>query len=476
MAELGQDTYPLHPFAEFLRVLHDELGCSQIVFRIPLSGCLDQDRFIGAIQVSEQRFPKLRARLSQDARGRAYLREGGTSRPVPVEFCPCESQSDRSEMLVLREISQQMLEPLRPYSDPMYRVKVLQFDQRNTLLFTIHHSIVDGSSMIRLLHQLFTDYQALSQADGIDEITLSPADLRPSDPSLFKQNGQMSSVLRRGLSVIRNRIHDLIFPVGQRLESDLSPREFVDRETGIQGLQWQGGMLYHSDRILSQTQTDRWIDRCKREGTTVHGALCAAALLALSDCYGTDPHYLLLRSPVDLHRRRMEVGDEDIDCAVSSCGRKYRVHPSGSLWDLARTCSHDIRQFIDGPGIIDSINVFDWLMSSPRRRARWVRRLRQKSGQITSRKPVVVINNLGRVSLQPRYGDLQVEGLTWFVHLPGEDFPPPYYVRAITLGGRLHLSSTGRIGLDRFTQINTRFHSLLRSGDQGSAMNGDGSS
>jgi hypothetical protein len=85
-------------------------------------------------------------------------------------------------------------------------------------------------------------------------------------------------------------------------------------------------------------------DRCRAEGTTVHGAICAAQLIATRNLFEEDDaRTLYLVCPADL---RSHIAG-DLEGQLSFCSTllrsTYRVEGEAAFWPLAREIAADLR-------------------------------------------------------------------------------------------------------------------------------------
>lgn len=83
--------------------------------------------------------------------------------------------------------------------------------------------------------------------------------------------------------------------------------------------------------------------RSRAERTTVHGALCAAALKAASPAAHPPDLAMRLSTPVSL-RKRCSPQPESIGLYLCGVDTAHRVGPATSFWDLARECTDAVQK------------------------------------------------------------------------------------------------------------------------------------
>jgi len=158
---------------------------------------------------------------------------------------------------------------------------------------------------------------------------------------------------------------------------------------------------------LAPDLTQKIINSSKRENTTVHGALCAAMLLAVADkIKGKDENlYLNCRSSVDLRRRlNPPVSDENIAMVVSALTTFHEIREDQPFWDLAKEVTQQIKQKVETSEIYNVVLSYkkgtDFLLNNP------------------DKVPFsVFITNIGRVRIPSNYGFLKIEEISYALSL-----------------------------------------------------------
>lgn len=215
----------------------------------------------------------------------------GPLRGIPTVVI--EGEADRWTEHVERELA----ERFDPTADVLIRARVLHDADRTTVIATFHHSIADGSSAVHLLRDV------IAAAGGVKSVRLdetmsieTAVEGLPSSPP--EASGQETAPSR---------------PPFFRNAGEARPSVSVGH--------------------LSTSATTALRDRARKEHSTVHGALCAAAFKIFSDA-GASIQPPQVFSPVDA-RRRLLAGVENLGAYVSGV-RANPIEGSASFWTTAR--------------------------------------------------------------------------------------------------------------------------------------------
>ena len=159
-----------------------------------------------------------------------------------------------------------------------------------------------------------------------------------------------------------------------------------------------------TQKYLEKEFTQKLIELCRQEKTTVQGALCAAMLLTVT-------HKIRMGSPrkinascnsyIDL-RRRLEppIGNKDLSILASFITSMHQITPQISFWDLSRDVSKQIELGLKREDIFKPIVIFKkiikYYIDNP------------DSSPLT-----VSVTNVGRVNIPNLYGDLELEEISF---------------------------------------------------------------
>lgn len=294
------------------------------------------------------------------------------------------------------EAGMELATPIDPRHAPLVRTVLIQGRERAALLFTAHHAIADGFSSACAIRDI------LSALAG----TALPLHSLPSaQESVLGLNGDLDE----GFEPPKD-------PAGK--PSTFRPKDAARPK--VQGLN------------LSMAATLRLRERARRHGTTVHGALCAAFLLAARDL-SLDWQDLPLRILSPINTRNILGLGERWGLFVSATSGSFD-HGNQIFWSLAR----EARLCVS-------------LAQSPRK----IRQFSSVIHQLVNRKPTVAaisdftaqafasevtISNLGSLPFGQQFGPIRLEALWGPAVVIGRE--NEHTIGAATVAGSLCLTYT----------------------------------
>jgi hypothetical protein len=163
-------------------------------------------------------------------------------------------------------------------------------------------------------------------------------------------------------------------------------------------------------RTIGPQITRRLAERCRAQQTTVHGALCAALLLAAADeTPGTAAQTLACGSAVNVRQRLTVPLGEEFGLYAAALLIRHRIDPTSTFWQVARDATAQLRADLQSDRRLfafmrDGGRLLD-LVTNPvhARRLLWI-----SSGCASL---VLGVSNLGRLDLPRHFGDLELLGL-----------------------------------------------------------------
>jgi hypothetical protein len=202
------------------------------------------------------------------------------------------------------EVAKELATPFDEQQAPLVRAVLSHGINESIFILTAHHSIADGLSLTYAIRDVLR--------------ALSGKALEPLPPTLPQE-------LLVELSL-------------QKDDGAQRPMESGPAERGMPVVfRSLNGVLPSIDALrLTPELTSRLLERSRKEGTTVHGALCAALALAgrqVSSDWRNAPVRIL--SPFNL-RKRIGIG-EDCGLFVWAGAIPIEPHTRGGFWDIARS-------------------------------------------------------------------------------------------------------------------------------------------
>jgi NRPS condensation-like uncharacterized protein len=271
--------------------------------------------------------------------------------------------------------------------EPLCRITLLQpFEKpgRNELIVTFHHAIADGISALHFVHELLSYYQQLVEGSPI-----SPMDSLPLLPSLEQLLQKCLSEI--GTADFTPAMPNPPLPSPTLLIEQTAP--VVDRQTRL------------IPRELNQSLTSQIKSRCRDEQTTVHGALCAAMLLAcVQQLSSQEPVLVSCSSSVNLRASCFPpVASEHLGCFISNITTTHHAEPNANFWELARECHSNINQLVHDR--VPHYQASNAELLNKYQSSFLVQLAEHNMGRNT----MTHVSNLGQWDLKPSYGSIRLE-------------------------------------------------------------------
>jgi hypothetical protein len=321
----------------------------------------------GALERLARRHPALGSRIeSDDASGSTYFTTEGV-RPIGVRVLERASDEDWA-----RAIEREVPRPFDYRTGPLYDCVWIRGEEVSDLVLISEHMGSDGRAGLNALRDL-----ARFLADP--SLELDPV---PPPP--------LAGLLPQAVAV---RVRELVARVrAQAEEPEGGPRQaFPPSGRGAEP------SLRVLPFALEAGETAGLVDRCRAEGTTVQGALCAAFAAPFAEREGAESARFV-EVPIDLRPRLARPVDEACANYISLLRTRLDLPQGRELWAAARDASEDLAG-ADDDRVYGTQAVLRSLVDEPL--PPW---------------PVamdydVSISNLGRLDLPERYGDLVLESV-----------------------------------------------------------------
>gem|GEM_PF-5502981 len=272
-------------------------------------------------------------------------------------------------------------------------------NQTISLITTTHHAVSDGISCVALQEQIWKVYAELSNDESptVTQLPLMPS-IEDLIPTSFTEAELVDYIER--YTQAANKYHPFV----------VKPADIKDEAIEISYVQ----------KKFTLKQTKSILDRCKTQNVSVHGAICAANLLAMRDLFCKDTALdLSCHSPIDV-RSRLEPAIENNAMFVAAVGCMYfeTVTPDMSLWNLGTSISNTIKNHITSGDIFKSILTY--------------KETRLKSNLAVS----IGVTNVGLVEMSQRIRKLKLLSINFIPRTP----LPMLAACVITSGGKLTMT------------------------------------
>jgi hypothetical protein len=294
LAKASDTLRPLGP-VEHMFWLLDQYRPVHFAVTAEIAGTASPDDWRQALDRVQERHPILSVSI-EGSPGSVPRFRSEDAAPIPLRIVEGNPRT-RWE----REVGEELATPFDPKRAPLMRAVLIEGSQDTALILAAHHSIADGLSLAYAIRD-----------------TLSALSGEPLDPlPLVPPQEEMLGVVARPAALAGARAQ----PVGG-LAGKPSNRPSDDVRPLVRGLR------------LTPALTTSLADRARQEGTTVHGALCAAVAIAGQRASANwRDGTVLIMSPINL-RPLLDAG-ESCGLFVSATKGELDGRATG-FWELAR--------------------------------------------------------------------------------------------------------------------------------------------
>ncbi|MEA5517175.1 phthiocerol/phthiodiolone dimycocerosyl transferase family protein [Nodularia sp. UHCC 0506] len=349
-----------------------------------IKGPLSAEIIRQALDIIQHRHPRLNSRIVR-LRNVLYFQTEGTAK-IPLRIVR-KVLPEQWQEVVKEEMNQSI--DSNKYLMRAVLVHIHSNRHENYLITTGHHAVGDGLSSMRLHSENLTYCQKIASGNPINLVPNLPV-LPPVEEILptwtKKLTGKISTtifLLQLGLKKIWHQPQTLGFekyvPIAQR-SCD----------------------IIHSQ--LDPDLTQKLINCCRQENTTVNSALCAVMMFVAANNIakkkGKDIRLNCL-SYLDLRRHlESKISDEQMTVLASSTMEFYTIRKNTSFWELAREVKQNFEANIQGGDMFKMILVAKHLINF----------------SLTYPKQVaatVSVSNAGRVNIPHIYGKFELEEISF---------------------------------------------------------------
>jgi len=268
--------------------LLDQIDSKDFALAAEVEGRESADAWRLAVDQVQKRHPNLSARIRMDEFKRPFI-EHVDSLVIPLKVIEIDNNFKWEEV-----VEKELATRFNTEEGPLFRVIVLQKPEDTVLILAANHTLADGSSLMYLFRDL------LDAVTGQIPLVLAPQ--KSNDETLG-------------------------------LPEDTAAE---DNETSIYIFKKPDAVSPKVESIkFSREHTSQLIERSRLERTTVHGAICAAVVIAGRKLrHEWDDKKIELISPI-CTRKALQLDD--------NCGLNITTHPvyfepeeKQSFWDIAR--------------------------------------------------------------------------------------------------------------------------------------------
>ncbi len=372
----------LAPNEQVMEILNRNNGSLNILTISRIKGGLKKEIIRQALDLIQCRHPRLNSRIIGHLDS---LKFNFGSIKIPLRLVQKQSIEQWQEV-ALEELNQPI-----DSGQCLIRTVLISFpdDQINYLMTILHHAISDGLSTVQLHSEILTYCQKI--VDGEIEENISTLHPLPHIQELMPKSMRGKFAAIKGISfLLRLKLKQhLHHPRTLRFDKCVPPE--LRRCNMVQ-------------RKLNQENTAQLVELCRKEKTTVQGALCAAMMLAVSRELESEnrPNLRLsCCSYIDLRNRlKNAVNRNNLGILASGIISLHTLGKNTSFWDLARDVRQKLKVNLESESIFNvalmSKMIYEYLLSRP------------------NEAPMTVsVTNIGKIDIPNDYGLFQLEEISF---------------------------------------------------------------
>ena len=378
------DDRELIPLEQAMEVLNRVAGSYNVVTISRINGVLCQSLVRQALDLIQHRHPRLNSRIVGSLDSLRFETQGTQKIPLRlVDMVHDEHWQD----VVLEELN----EKIESSNGLVRTVLVLNRSETSVsyLLTTLHHAIADGLSSIRLHQDILTYCHKIASGEQITQV-----------PRLMALPS-VEQLLPASMQGFRGKVNSMLFLLRLKFKQLWHRPETLSFEKYVPTELRRCGMVH---KKLDEELTQQLVSRCRKEKTTVQGALCAAMLLTVArrirDENETEVR-VSCRSYIDLRRRiKPSISNENLGILASSLTSFHTLQTNTSLWELARDVRQQIEAGLEGGDIFSPVPLSRKIIESLLARS-------HEAPVTTS------VTNVGRANIPSVYGSFTLEEISF---------------------------------------------------------------
>jgi hypothetical protein len=351
----------LDTFEEFFWLMEQSAPLFHVVIA-EVNGPTNIGQWQEAMDAMQIRYPLLSASIRKVPGKRPFFEK------VPDVSMPLLIRPLRDGLVLEEEMEKELQIPFGDGSGPLTRATVFHAPDRSVVMFSTHHSSLDGKSHLLLMHDLL----ATVAGENLGE----PLEIQP------------------GLGQL------LGLPAPAEYEKKLEIRSIAP-EDGV--VERSGARVQRAQ--LDVEETESVLRRAREEGTTVHSALVAALTLAgkrYSKEWNVGP--VRCMSPIDMRRALKMPGAAGM--LISAHHAEVLTPDGASFWDIARAVREDMLPAQAKDGALQILSALSSMVTEERNSLDLYRSV--LNGPLAHE---LMVSNYAGYRVRTDYGDLRVKNL-----------------------------------------------------------------
>ena len=352
--------------------LRDQRWSVNFTMTTRIQGLITVQQLTDALTWLQHRHPLLQVKIELNQKQKPQFVSGEVP-SIPLRILERKGDNHWSE-----EVATEIVSPFDCTQGPLFRVVFLQGEDISDLIFTCHHSIGDALSVVYLIQDVL---QELGNP-GCDR------QIFPQIPPLEELISWINRDVEKDSTVNHSSSTSLIAPSSSNQE--------------LNRCNWRPCILHWE---LSEEETDRLISNCRQQKVSVHGAICAAFLLAIAEAEDLSPSTMLkCLSPLNVRNFLVPNIGSDMGVYIALPVTAHKLAPQTDFWELAKDVKSQLQETVSEGQLFASIpQLQSWLSTRPNPEAVYQ--------QLLKKGLHLAVSNLGRLHIPNSFGHLTVEAI-----------------------------------------------------------------
>ncbi|MEH1965735.1 phthiocerol/phthiodiolone dimycocerosyl transferase family protein [Nostoc sp.] len=367
-----------------MEILNSRAKTWNIVTISRIKGYICEETLTQALDVIQCRHPRLSSQIVRSQNSLSFQSQGTANIALRVVR---QLNNEQWQEVVYEEINKGI-----DSSKGLLRVVLVHLlgeEHITYLITTIHHAIADGLSSIQLHSEILTCCHKIVSGEPINLAT----SLTPLPP--------IEELMPEWTRGFRGRINSIIFLLQVALQHIWNRPQTLGFEKYVSIAKRRCNII---QRQLDQDLTQKLVNHCRQENTTVHSALCAVLMFTIGRKIIKD-HRKNVRvnclSYFDLRRHlEPEISDDHMAVLASSIMGFHTIKRNTSLWELAREVKQKLEVGKKSGQLFKMIliakHLIDFCFIYPKQVA-----------------ATVSVSNVGKVNIPKHYGEFELEEISF---------------------------------------------------------------
>ncbi|MEH2107501.1 phthiocerol/phthiodiolone dimycocerosyl transferase family protein [Nostoc sp.] len=367
-----------------MEILNSRAKTWNIVTISRIKGYICEETLTQALEVIQCHHPRLNSQIIRSKNSLTFQTQGIAKIALRVVR---QLNNEQCQEVVYEEMNKEINS-----SQGLLRVVLVHLvgkEHITYLITTIHHAIADGLSSIQLHSEILTCCHKIVSGEPINSVN----SLTPLPP--------IEELMPEWTKGFRGRINSTIFLFQIALRHIWNRPKTLGFEKYVSITKRRCNIIH---RQLDQDLTQKFVNHCRQENTTVHSALCAVLMFTIGRkiIKGNKKSIRVnCLSYFDLRRHlKPKISDDQMAVLASSIMGFHTIGKNTSFWELAREVKQKLEVSKKSGELFKMILIAKYLIDFcfiyPKQVA-----------------ATVSVSNVGKINIPKYYGEFELEEISF---------------------------------------------------------------